>query len=397
MENVEIKKLTEKFGTPLYAYSKESIVKEYRSFAHALKGIGGRIHYAVKANANVELLKILKREGCSFDVDSEGEMRAATKAGARGKDIIFTGPGKSSEELAFAIQKGCRYIAVESLQEAALIKKLARTLLKKIDVSIRVNPDIRFKTHAYIATGEKKHKFGVSPQNALRIFEFIKQSKYVRLVGINAHIGCQIENPDTRKLLAARLISIALTLNAKGAAIQYIDLGGGFPYDYRHQKTFDAKKYFEPTARLFKRYPQFTLVIEPGRRIVAGAGILLAKVLYTKENYGNHFTVIDAAMNDLIRPALYGATHRIVPLQATSRPKQLTSVVGPICESADFFANRISLPLMKPGEFLAVLDTGAYGFIMSSNYGLRRKPAEILVDQNKYRLIRKRQTYEQAL
>ncbi len=401
-DSVPLSKLVERFGTPLYVYSASTIRSRYQNFERAFRRSPHTICYSVKANSNLSILRLLAKLGCGFDVVSGGELerviRADRKAAPR---TVFSGVGKTAEEMDAALKADILMFNLESEGELELLASRAAKLRKTARIAFRVNPDVEAETHPYISTGLREHKFGVPIQLARELYNLAAEYDFLEPVGVSVHIGSQITNVSPFADAMQRVSELVRQLMSDGLNIGYIDAGGGLGIPYHG----GAHVPFGKTAQVYAnsiaeplRGLDVHLLIEPGRSIVAPAGALITRVLYQKENGEKRFLVVDAAMNDLIRPSLYGAYHEIVPvvMNATKArtERERYDIVGPVCETGDFFARDRELPNVAPGEFLAVLDAGAYGMSLASNYNTRRRPAEVLVDGGSVKLIRRRETFE---
>ena len=411
-ERVALSALAKKFGTPLYLYSQNTIRERYRTFDEAFRGVPHTICYSVKANSNLSLLKMLAGIGCGFDVVSGGELLRVLKAaggappfrpglaegGRSAKKVVFSGVGKTADELDLALKSEILMFNVESEQELALLGARATELKREARIALRVNPDVAARTHPYISTGLHKHKFGVPMQVARAIYAAASYHPWLDVAGISVHIGSQITDVKPFGEAMERVADLVRDLRGDGHHVRYVDAGGGLGINYEHGDLSEfpnlAGKYAKLVTNALRGLDVY-LLLEPGRSIVGPAGALVTRVLYNKRNNGKRFVVVDAAMNDLIRPALYGAYHEIVPVLAPAASKSETcDVVGPICETGDFFARDRKLPCVSDGNLLAILDTGAYGMSISSNYNTRGRAAEVLVDGKKAKLIRKRETFD---
>jgi len=392
-ENVPVHKIAEETGTPFYCYSAGHLEDRFKAYDNAFGSKPHLVCFAVKSNSNMAILNSLARLGAGADIVSGGELFRALKAGFPEGRIIYSGVGKTEAEMAYALQQGILMFNVESLEEMRLLGKTARLLGKTARISIRVNPDVDAKTHPYISTGLKKNKFGLSISQALKAYREAKQSDWLEVAGIDCHIGSQIL--ETQPFINAfdRIKDLLTELSASGIKLSYIDLGGGLGICYDQESPPKPGDYvssiLERTAGLDK-----TMIIEPGRSICGNSGILITKLLYTKQNPDKNFYIVDAAMNDLGRPSLYEAYHEIRPVFQKSSDQFLeVDVVGPICETGDFLARDRKLPVMSSGDLLAVMSAGAYGFTMSSNYNSRPRVAEVLVKGNQFEIVRQRETY----
>ena len=413
-EDVLLAGLAAKFGTPLYVYSKAQILRNIRKFKSLFaEGDSNYVSYAIKANSNPEILTILAGEGAGASVVSGGELRAALKAGFDPKKITFDGPGKTDEEITLALRSGIFAIDIESIQELSVVNDIAASLGMKASICIRVNPHIDAKTHPYISTGLSHNKFGIPFENAFEAYLLAHSLSHIEISGIHCHIGSQITTLEPFIESAESIAQFISELKIKeGIEIRHINFGGGIGVKYHSSVShkFLDDKTETPLPPIFTEkdfqdaiFPILsgtgcTFNFEPGRAIIADAGVLLAKTLYTKSNMEKHFVIIDASMTDLIRPSLYHAYHQIAPLSLTKGTPLVTyDVVGPVCESTDFLAQDRSLPKMERGDLLAILSTGAYSYVLASNYNLRTRAAEVLVEGNSYRIIRKRERIEDII
>jgi len=395
-EDVPLRVLAEQYGTPLYVYSWKTIQRHYTAYTEAFGEYPHLVCYAVKANSNIAILRGLAQLGSGADIVSGGELYRALKAGIPAKRIVFAGVGKTEEEIEFALKKGILMFNVESSEELERIDAVAHRLNKKAPVALRINPDIDPETHPYISTGLKKNKFGIPIEKALQYYELAVKLPNIKIAGIHKHIGSQLTSVRPFVDALIRILELVKTLQQKGLTIDNLDIGGGLGIRYNDENPPHPKELAKKILKVLKGRP-FRLIIEPGRSIVGNAGVLVTKVLYRKEGFGKDFIIVDAAMNDLMRPSLYNAYHKIVPVKKFKRRKIIADVVGPICESGDFLAKERQLPLVKHGELLAVMSAGAYGFSMSSNYNSRPRAAEVLVSGNKHYLIRQRETYRDLI
>ena len=396
-EDVPLTKLAERYGTPLYVYSATTIQQRLAAFGKAFRNVPHTICYSVKANSNLSILRLLARKGCGFDVVSGGELERALAADRRtaGK-IVFSGVGKSLEEMKAALKAGILLFNVESESELGALAECAARLRKLARVALRVNPDVAADTHPYISTGLHKHKFGVPIGRARGLYTKASKERYLKVAGVSVHIGSQITDVAPFAEAVARVADFVRELRADGHQVDYVDTGGGLGIPYQEPGVAFAE-YVASYARAVTdplRGLNVHLLLEPGRAIVGPAGILVTSVIYRKENDGKRFLVVDAAMNDLIRPALYGAYHEIVPVvprKDVSTKKETVDVVGPVCESGDFFARDRELSRVEEGDLLAILDVGAYGMVLASNYNTRPRPAEVLVSGKSVKVIRRRE------
>lgn len=389
-ENVPVTAIADQFGTPTYIYSKKHIVEQFKSYQDSLQGTTNLICYAVKANSNIAILNILAELGAGFDIVSRGELERVLAAGGKANKVVFSGVGKSFDDITRALEVGVYCFNVESVNELDRIQSIAEKMGKKAPISLRINPDVDAKTHPYISTGLKENKFGIDIAEAERIYEYAATLKNLDIKGIDCHIGSQLTTLDPFLDALDRLLVLTDKLTQKGITIEHLDLGGGLGVCYNDEKPPVAQEYIQAVRkRLVGR--DLSLLFEPGRYIVANAGILVTRVEYLKDTVHKNFAIVDAAMNDLIRPALYEAWMNMQPvIQKQEQPKQY-DIVGPICETGDFLGKDRSL-IINEGDLLAIFSAGAYGFAMSSNYNSRARAAEVVVDGNKVHLIRDRET-----
>jgi len=400
-DGVRLDTLARAQGTPLYVYSADQILYRAGLFAEAFQG-KHTVCYSVKANSALGILKLLADAGAGFDIVSGGELervRAVSKAAAR--RVVFSGVGKKAEEMDAALRAGILIFNVESEQEAELLAERAAKLRKRARFALRVNPDVFAETHPYISTGLREHKFGVDIKIARRVYREAAKSKWMEAAGVSVHIGSQIRNVDPFGAALDRVAGLVRELKKDGHAIRYVDAGGGLGIDYgENVESFDAAGKVKAYAAVLERSVAglgVHLLLEPGRFIVAQAGALLARVLYVKKNGTKTFVITDAAMNDLIRPALYQAHHEILPVKQAAGKMNAVDVVGPVCESGDFFARDREMTKLAQGDLVALLDAGAYGMSLSSNYNTRPRAAEVLVEGRKARVIRRRETVKELL
>jgi len=389
-DEVPLRDIARDIGTPCYVYSRNAIVENYQRFRSAFAELDPLICYSVKANSNLAILKVLKEEGSGFDVVSGGELYRLKRIGADWNKVVFSGVGKSTGELRMAIDLAIRSINVESVQELEALTQLAAERGACPSIAFRVNPDVEAQSHPYTVTGLRQHKFGLDLEQARRLASILKTSRDVNVTGLGFHIGSQILEIQPFINAFERLKQLAEEFREAGLPIEHLDLGGGIGIPYRDEKAADLDSY----ARYLKEHRgDYQLLFEPGRFIVGNAGVLVNQVLYHKTNHGKHFVIVDGAMNDLMRPSLYQAHHEI--LSPEERSKSVTAdVVGPVCETGDFFARDRILPRFVPGDYLAVMNAGAYGFPLSSNYNSRPRAAEVLVEGSTFRVIRQRESFE---
>ncbi|MGA9210437.1 MAG: diaminopimelate decarboxylase [Terriglobales bacterium] len=394
-ERVPLTALAEKFGTPLYVYSAATIRERFRAFDRAFGRARHTVCYSVKANSNLAVLGLLHRLGTGFDVVSRGELARVLKVDRRaGEDVVFSGVGKTATEISAALRAGILMFNVESESELAVLARSAAHAKKTARVALRVNPHIGTETHPYISTGLREHKFGVAIEQARAIYARIREEKYLEAAGISVHIGSQITDMEPFRQAMLRVAELARQLRADGHRIRYVDAGGGLGISYQGEDDFAARAQAYAQAVLAPlRGLKVHLLLEPGRALVGTAGALLTRVLYIKTNDHKRFVVVDAAMNDLIRPALYAAYHEVVPVvNRDDANRAEVDIVGPVCETGDFLARDREMPMLSEGELLAVLDAGAYGMSLASNYNTRGRPAEVMVEGAKAHLIRPRET-----
>jgi len=392
-EGIPIEEIVGKVGTPVYVYSYQTLVRHFTVFDEAFKGMPHLVCYSAKANSNLTLLRLFVNLGGGVDVVSGGELYRAVKGGADPRKIVFSGVGKREEEIEYALKTGILMFNVESSQELQAINDVAGRLGKKAPISIRVNPDIDPKTHPYISTGLKQNKFGIDILRAPMAYRMASQLPNLKIVGIDCHVGSQLVEVEPIIEALRKLKGLVENLRREGMDIQYLDLGGGLGITYEDEEPPHPVEYASTILDEVRGF-DCTLVLEPGRVMVGNAGILVTKVLYTKENEEKRFIIVDAGMNDLVRPSYYGSFHQILPVRRGDREEIVADVVGPICESSDFLAKGRKIPKPDPGDFLAVMSAGAYGFSMSTNYNSRPRVAEVLVKDNQMFVIRQRESYE---
>ena len=394
-ENVALASIAERFGTPCYVYSRAALEASLDEFLAELQGIDALVCYAVKANSNLGILNLFARRGAGFDIVSGGELQRALAAGADPQKIVFSGVGKTTDEMRLALNTGILCFNVESAPELDRLNEVAGSIGKKASISLRVNPNVDAKTHPYISTGLKENKFGVAYEDALALYRHAAALPNIAISGIDCHIGSQLLDPAPFAEALDKILLLVDQLAAEGIPLHHIDLGGGLGIRYSDETAPTVKSYLGPLlAKLAGR--KLKIVLEPGRRLVGNAGLLLTKVEYLKPGEVKNFAIVDAAMNDLARPALYDAWHDILPVAPHTGAEQPWEIVGPVCESGDFLGHGRSLAL-QPGDLLAIMSAGAYGMAMSSNYNTRPRAAEVLVDGNQVHLVRRRETVEQLL
>lgn len=394
-EQVPISQIVKEVGTPCYIYSHATLTRHYRVYESAFKNIPHIIAFAMKANSNLAILRLMAKEGSGVDIVSGGELFRAIKAGVPPSKIVFAGVGKNAEEIRAALKADILMFNVESSAEIRAVNDVAASVGKKARVALRINPDIDPKTHPYISTGLKKSKFGIASDRALEEFKLASSLGHIEVVGVHAHIGSQLTEVAPFVESLKKVITLIGALKAQGINITYLNIGGGLGIIYNDEKPPLPQELADAIAPLVQNL-KLTLVMEPGRVIVGNAGILVTKALYEKAGEGKRFIIVDAAMNDLIRPSLYSAYHEIRPVSESllQRPKHVVDVVGPVCESGDFLAKDRTLPEVRPGDLLAVMSAGAYGFVMASNYNSRPRVPEVLVNNGEIHVIKTRETYE---
>ena len=395
-EGIPINRIAEKVGTPFYLYSYKTLVRHFNVFNEAFKGIPHLVCYSMKANSNLALIRLFVNLGGGVDVVSGGELYRALKAGADPQKIVFSGVGKKEDEIEYALKAGILMFNVESSMELRTINEVAGRMNRKAPIAIRVNPDIDARTHPYITTGMKQNKFGIDILRAPMAYRLASELPNLKVMGIDCHLGSQLVEVEPFVEALKKLKGLVDDLRKEGMEIRYLDLGGGLGITYNDE---DPPHPVEYASNILEEIRSFdcTLILEPGRVIVGNAGILVSRVLYTKENEEKHFIIVDAAMNDLVRPSYYGSFHQILPVREENREEIVADVVGPVCESADFLAKGRKLPRPNPGELLAIMSAGAYGFSMATNYNSRPRVAEVLVRDDEMHMIRKREDYEDLI
>ena len=394
-EQVPVSQIAKQVGTPCYVYSHATLIRHIRAYDNAFKNIPHLMAFAMKANSNLAILRLMAKEGSGVDIVSGGELFRALKAGVSPSKIVFAGVGKNVEEIRDALKAEILMFNIESSAEMHAINDVAASVGKIAPVALRINPDIDPKTHPYISTGLKKSKFGIAADRALEEFRVASTLRHIHVVGVHAHIGSQLTEVTPFVESLKKVLALVDTLKGQGTNIRYLNIGGGLGITYSDEKPPLPHELAEALSPLVKGL-DLTLVMEPGRVIVGNAGILVTKALYEKIGESKRFVIVDAAMNDLIRPSLYSAYHDIRPVSEAllHRPKHQVDVVGPVCESGDFLAKDRSLPEVKPGDLLAVMSAGAYGFVMASNYNSRPRVPEVLVKDNEVHVVRARESYD---
>jgi diaminopimelate decarboxylase len=397
-EQVPLADLAARVGTPAYVYSSQSLLANYRAYDEALGELPHSVCYAVKANSSLAVLALLAKAGAGFDIVSGGELYRVIKARGDPSKVVFSGVGKTAAEVEYALESGIRSFNCESEAELGLIDALAARRGAKAGFSIRVNPDVDAATHPYISTGLSQHKFGIHIGEAPAVYgRARRQFPNLAAEGVSCHIGSQILDPSPILESLDKLLALAAALRAEGHEIKHLDLGGGLGIAYRPEEETPGIGEFISSLHGRIRASGLAVTIEPGRSIVGAAGVLLTRALYRKRNGAKEFVVVDAAMNDLIRPSLYRAHHEISPVRRNALPPITADVVGPICETGDFLARDRQMANVMPGDFLAVRTAGAYGFVLSSNYNSRPRAPEVLVDGASWRVIRARESYEDLI
>ena len=391
-EKIRLEDLARAYGTPLYVYSTATLRRHWRVLDQSLRGLRHLVCYAAKANGNLAILDLFARMGAGFDIVSGGELYRVLKAGGDPARVVFSGVGKTDEEIAFALSQGVRCVNVESGSELARVSVVARRLGVKAPIALRVNPDVDPRTHPYIATGLKKSKFGVSVEEARRLYLLAAQDPAIEIRGVACHIGSQITTVAPFLDAIVRVRALARDLERWGIHLRHLDIGGGLGIQYRDEDPPHPDEYGAAVKRAMRGF-RGEVILEPGRVLVGNAGVLLARVLHVKRSGRKVFAVVDAAMNDLVRPAFYGAHHDIEVCGADPRPTGTVDVVGPVCESSDFLAQGRKMAVPEAGDLLCVRSAGAYGFSMSSNYNARPRAAEVLVAGDTAHRVRRRETW----
>lgn len=396
-DDLPLASLAERFGTPLYVYSASTIRERMHTFDRAFRKVPHTVCYSVKANSNLSILRLLARMGCGFDVVSGGELERVLRVSrSAAKKVVFSGVGKTPDEMLAALKADVLLFNIESEAELSALAECAARAKKKARIALRVNPDVPAETHPYISTGLHQHKFGIPIEEARPLYARASQISYLEISGVSVHIGSQITDVKPFAATMERVAELTRALQADGYVIKYVDAGGGLGIDYENRNAPDfterVASYAEALTRPLRGL-KVHLLLEPGRCIVGPAGALLTRVLYKKTNGPKKFLVVDGAMNDLLRPSLYRAYHQIVPVRSYDQDiRETVDVVGPICETGDFLARDREVPIMQQGDLLAILDTGAYGMVLASNYNTRPRAAEVLVDGKSAKVIRRRET-----
>lgn len=390
-ESIPLKALAETYGTPLYVYSRATLERHWHAFERAVGEHPHLICYAVKANSNLAVLNVLARLGSGFDIVSEGELERVLAAGGDPKKVVFSGVGKTVQEMEKALSLGIKCFNVESQAELDRLNAVAKKMQCQAPISLRINPDVDAKTHPYISTGLKENKFGIAFEHARDVYNYAKQCAHLEIMGIDCHIGSQLTELAPFIESTDRLLHLIDQLAEDGIEISHLDVGGGFGVTYLNETPPEPCDYANALLSRLAKHPQIELIFEPGRAIAANAGVLLTQVEFIKPGDGKNFAIIDAAMNDLLRPALYQAWQDIIPVVPRAGETQVYDVVGPICETGDYLGKDRAL-VIEAGDLLAVRSSGAYGFVMASNYNTRPRVAEIMVDGDQAYVIRQRES-----
>lgn len=394
-EDVPLDLIAREVGTPVYVYSEAAMRRQIQLLGDAFRQVPHRICYAVKANSNLAVLRRLAEWGVGFEVVSGGELFRVLRAGGTGSSVVFDGPGKTVEEIRYAMDSDILFFNVESAAEADLIAETARQTGKRARVSLRTNPDVDPRTHPYISTGMKEHKFGIGLAEAYDLYLKLRERPEVEIVGVTCHIGSQITQLEPFRQAAESIREFVSRLKQEGIGLRYLDFGGGLGISYNGEEALSVVRYAQLIIEAMKDLG-LTLVLEPGRIILGNAGALMTRVTVVKNQGTKRFVIVDAGMNDLIRPALYGSYHQVWSVVRKAQT-ELADIVGPICESTDFIARNREVPAFVPGDLAAVMSAGAYGFSLSSNYNSRPRAAEVLVSGSRYEVIRRRETYEDLI
>jgi diaminopimelate decarboxylase len=394
-EDVPLDQVAREVGTPVYIYSEAAMRQQVDLFQNAFSSVPHLVCYAVKANSNLSVVRRLAQWGLGFEVVSGGELFRVLRAGGVGSQVVFDGPGKTVEEIRYALESDILFFNVESGAEADLIAETARGMKKRARVSIRTNPDVDPLTHPYISTGMKEHKFGIALPEAYELYLKLRARPEIEIVGVTCHLGSQITQLEPYREALRSLRAFVLNLRREGIALQYLDFGGGLGISYNGETPPSIPGYAEDVVAALSDLG-LTLILEPGRSIVGNAGVLLTRVTFIKKQGAKRFVIVDAGMNDLIRPALYGAHHQVWSV-VEKTTTETVDMVGPICESTDFIVKDRELPVFERGDLAAVMSVGAYGFSLSSNYNSRPRVAEVLVSGSKYEIIRRRENYEDLI
>lgn len=395
-ENVPVSLVAEAVETPFYLYSRKTILDHYRKLDQALEPVEHLICYSVKANFNLAILKTLAEQGAGADIVSGGELFRALRAGIPPQKIVYSGVGKRWDELQYTLETDILMINVESVPELHLLNRMAGEMGKRARIAFRINPDVEARTHHYITTGERENKFGLPIDLAVDLYLQAAEMENIQICGIDTHIGSQIVSVEPYVEAMGKLRRVVEEIQAKGIEIEFFNMGGGMGIIYDQEAPSTAQEFAERVLPVVEGLG-CKVIIEPGRFIVGNAGILVTRVLYLKKTPTKNFVIVDAGMNDLIRPSLYGAYHKVEPVERRSNGTTVADVVGPVCESGDFFALEREIERVEPGDLLAIMSAGAYGFSMASNYNSRPRPAEVMVDDHRFWVIRERESYEDLI
>jgi len=395
-EDVPIRDIAEKVGTPFYCYSHATITRHFRVFKDAFKDLDHLTCFSVKSSSNLAILKIIALHGGGADIVSGGELFRALKAGIGPDKIVYSGVGKTPEEMKFALTSNICMFNVESKQELQALDTIAGAMGRKATVALRINPEVKPHTHPYIVTGHSENKFGISLDDALPTYESARHLKNIDVKGVSCHIGSQLTDIDPFLDAVIKLKDILQELKKMAFDIQFLNLGGGLGITYNDEKPPHPLEYAMALKKLL-RNNDITLILEPGRVIIGNAGILITRALYTKSTKNKRFVIVDAGMNDLIRPTLYNSFHAIQPVKIIQSEMVVTDLVGPVCETGDFFAKDRKMPAFQSGDLIAIMSAGAYGFSMASNYNSRLRPAEVMVKGNLFSIIRSQETYDDLI
>jgi diaminopimelate decarboxylase len=395
VENIGLDAIADAVGTPAYVYSRAALTEQYQAFTSALADVPHQICFAVKANSNLAVLNVLARLGAGFDIVSGGELERVLRAGGQPDRIVFSGVGKTATEMQRALSVGIHCFNIESAAELEALDAIARDLGCKAPIAIRVNPDVDAETHPYISTGLRENKFGVDVETAVELYLAASQLAHVEIRGIGFHIGSQLTRLEPLTNALERVLDLAARLEAHGITLTHLDVGGGLGVRYRDEEPPSPAEYVAALLRTLgpRRY---RILLEPGRAISANAGVLLTRVLYLKHSEERDFAIVDGAMNDLLRPSLYGAWQEIVPVLRRERAERLYDVVGPVCETGDFLGKQRSLGI-SAGDLLAIRSSGAYGYVMGGNYNSRPRPPEVMVDGDRFFVVNRRESIDQLM
>lgn len=397
IQDLSIVDIVKKYGSPLYIYDTNSIKNSFEALNDIIKPLNGNIHFAIKANDNLGIIKYLKQLGSGADVVSVGELKRCLKVEIDPQKIIFSGVGKEKDEIEFAILNNVKQINAESLEELNEVISISKKLKKLVNVALRVNLDINSRTHKKISTGDENSKFGIIINDIYKAYSLITKAKYINPYGLAVHVGSQIFDYSVYYQTYTRIRNLALDLRKNGFSVRHLDLGGGFGVNYQNNSSTDYSSFEKALKNVFKK-DEFILSIEPGRSLVADSGILVTKVIRKKSTNLKNFLIVDAAMNNLIRPTLYNAFHKIVPIVENKKDTfNKYDIVGPICETGDYLGLDVNLPTIKSNEYLAILSSGAYGSVMRSNYNTRQDVPEILIYNNKDYILRKRENLDNII